>query len=289
MTLDRLNFLLERLVWDAPRSPVSPECLGIEAILRILDSPERIEAAELEHLTKCLACQRAVRLARRERALIEAPVDEEQLGEAAVAPPGGDAEPGRPIPAQRTIKLRPWLSRVPVAAGIAAALLIAVGVTLWSSYDPSRSRRQELLGPISGTFKADDLTRAGQKPERRYVVEINLRTDAYVTFIYLDSARKPKLPSDAQAIAHWCPAGQRITQAVKITNDPPGRQWLAAVASKKEFSPFGLRDKLQAAIGDLPAETPITELIARLEGRLHELGSFEFQGIAFDVPADSAR
>jgi hypothetical protein len=241
--------------------------------------------AELEHVTRCPSCQRALRLTRRERELIETPLAEDEASTVPV--PGGDTRgrADRLSPALRRTKLLPWFGRRPVAVGIAAAVVIAVGVGLWSHYDRARPHALALLGTVSGRIETD-VTRSDERPERRYVVTLDLTMDAYITFIYLDDHGKLQLPRDVNAVAEKHTAGQRVAYGVTVTNDPPGPQWLVAVASRKEFNPFELLAKLQPAIADLPAGTPIPELAARLENRLRELGEFEFRGLPFEVPAD---
>lgn len=283
MKPDRIDFLLEQLVLDTPPGPVSAECLGINRLLAILDSPEQIAPAELEHVTRCPACQRALRLARRERELIEAPPADEEVGTGPARGSDARGKGERRSPAPRTIKLPPWLGRRPVAAGIAAAVVIAVGVGLWSHYGHARPQAPALLETISGRIETG-VTRGDERPERRYVVTIDLTMDAHITFIYLDYRGKLQLPRDVEATARRYTAGQRVAYGVTVTDDPPGPQWLAAVASRKEFNPFELLAKLQSAIADLPTGTPIPELVARLESRLRKLDGFEFRGMTFEVP-----
>jgi len=282
---DRLDYLLEQLVLDAPPGPVSAECLGVDRLLAILDSPEQIAPAELEHVTQCPSCQRALRLARRERGLIEAPPADEEAGTGTAPSSDTRDRADRLSPAPRTIRLLPWLGRRPVIAGIAAAVVMAVGVGLWSHYGRTRPQAPALLGAISGKIETD-VTRSDEKPERRYVVTLDLTMDAYMTFIYLDYRGKLQLPRDVEATARKYTVSQRVAYSVIVTDDPPGPQWLAAVASRKEFNPFELLAKLQPVITDVPTGTPIPELVARLESPLHELDEFEFRGMPFEVPAN---
>lgn len=291
MRPDRLDALLQQHVWDGPREPVSAECLGISAILRILDHPEDIKPNELDHLTECPACQRAVVLARREREIIETPWSNEfdlpeDEDEQRVAARAG-TEPDRP----RTIKLSPWLTGLPARAGIAAAVVLAVGAGWWLIQ--GRSTEVALLGPISGQFvlepatRSRDATRSSEQQEK-YAVSVDLNAPAYITFLYLDHTRKLKLPSDAEKQAAKFPAGPRRFEVTITADDPPGPQWITAIASETPFDPFRLRDELQGVIAGFSDGTPVGDLIEPLERALGERREFSFRSHSFEVPPADA-
>jgi hypothetical protein len=237
---------------SGPGGPPSADCLDIRAVLNLIDHPEQADDQELKHLAACQRCQRAVALARRHRALLEAP-----WGKAADA--------------------RRWVGRAVAVLGVAALVVIAVGVNWWLLREP------ELFGQMRGRFEVLGVTRAEEPPERKYTVTVELTADAYVTFLYLDHTRKLQLPQDASRHAVRLGAGPRPF-SVTVTHDPPGPQWIAAVASESAFDPFTLRDELQASIEPLSEQAPFDNILQRLEQELRERRGLRFRGHRFEVP-----
>lgn len=281
MKPDKLDSLLRRAVMDGPREPSSPECLDVRAILRLLDRPEGARAEEVQHLATCRYCQRAAALARRDREILEAPWSDEEVADdsadsdAAATTPQGDA-----VVPPRMIRLRRWLTAWPAAAGIAAVVVLAVGLSWWLTSGVS----PELLGPVTGEFKRFSGTRSGDRPPREYGVEVELKAPAYLTWLYVDATRKLKLPSDATEQAERRPAGRPPFYVTLTADEKPGPQWIAAVGSDTQFNPLALRGELQEVIDALPGEVPFDDLIDRLEQALGERGQLAFRGHRFEVP-----
>jgi hypothetical protein len=77
-----LEDLLERYVWNGPRSPQSPECFGLDprTLVRFIDSPDQVDESDLKHLETCAYCLRSIFLFKRDREFIEAPLTAEEMG-----------------------------------------------------------------------------------------------------------------------------------------------------------------------------------------------------------------
>jgi hypothetical protein len=281
MTQERLEFLLRHTVTSGPLAPRSLECLGAHAILRLLDRPDQAQPEELQHLARCSFCQHAVALARRHRRVLDAPWTDDEVpstdsGRAGVVGPATTDQIAAPPP---IIKLRPWLIRVPAVAGIAAVVVIALWLGWW------RTRERDLLGPILGRFEVASVTRGEERPRRRYVVTIELKSGAYLTFLYLDHTGKLQLARDATDHAELRSAGTQPPFWVDVTNDPSGWQWIAAVASAKPFSPKVLCAELQRVLAAPREASSFDERIDRVERALQERGELSFRGQRFEVQA----
>lgn len=283
MEPERLESLLRQAVMRGPTAPLTPECLDIHTILALLDRPADVRQEDLEHLTACRYCQRAVALARRDREILDAPWSEESEDAVAAAPAdagvSGLEEPSaaRMPPTKRSW----WFGGLPAWAGMAAVLVAAVGVGWWLTQE------RELLGPIAGEFQWVGVTRADEQPELRYNVTVELKSAAHLTWLYLDHTRQLQLPPDAAEQVEKFPAGPRPFD-VTVTSDPPGPQWIAAVASEESFNPPALRDELQAMIDALPDEASFDELIERLEQALRDRPDLSFRAHGFQVPAPNS-
>lgn len=267
-----------------PTAPLTSECLGIRTILALLDHPEEVSQEDVEHLSKCRYCQRAVALARRDLEIIDAPWSEE-LGDAVGAAPAGAGVSGveKPEPDRPPTAGRRWrFGGLPAWAGMAAVLVVAVGVGWWLTQEG------ELLGPLTGEFKWAAVTRAGEQPDRQYHVTVELESPAHLTWLYLDHTRKLQPPRDAAQRTEEFPAGAHAFH-VTVTGDPPGHQWIAAVASDGPFNPFELRDDLQQEIGNLPEGAPFGALIEQLEEALRERPGLSFSSHRFEVPGSEGR
>ncbi len=254
MQQQRLESLLERLVMKGPREPLSAECLGIKAIIGLLDRPDEVRTADLQHVTSCAYCQRAIALARRERSILDA-----------------NPSPG-------PIILPPWFTAV---SAMAAMVVVAVGVRLWLTPDTS-----PLLGAMNGSFQPVARVRSAEEAKTEYRVEVELIQPAYLIFLYLDRTRKLKLPDDTPVLTERFPVGPQSMDHIDVTKDPPGLQWIAAVASESEFNPFELRDELQEAINAMPDEAPFERLADRLREAMDERPNVSFRTHLFEVPAD---
>jgi len=283
MNTDRLQSLLRQSVREGRRQKASPECLGVRSILGMLDDPASARREDVQHLACCPACQWAVALARSDRETVEAPWSAEPIDVDATATPGSAGVAGEKAAGWTPpINLRPWLARTSFVAAIAAVLAVAVGLAWWRAQDP------RLLGPVTGQLSAVGVTRADQPAARRYQVSCDLQHDAYMTFLYLDHTRRLQLPEEVAVEAPRWPAGP-VTFHVTVTNDPPGPQWIAAIASGDVFQPSVLRDELQNTIQTLPNDTPFDELVHRLEQELSRRNHLSSRGHSFDVPPPDGR
>ena len=289
---EKLNSLLRKLVARGPWQAASPACLGVRAILRLLNRPEKASPEELRHLAECGYCQRAVALARRERKIVEAPWSDEALATDFTEPGHAEEAPARlrgvssPI-----IKLGRQLVRWPAITGIAAAVVLAVGLSWWlTSAGPGTvaPARPELLGEIGGDWAPVRATRGDEKPKREYVVHVELDAPAYLTWLYLDWTRQLQLPKGARQEVVQAPAEPQQFEVTLGLDEPPGPQWIAAVASEQPFDAFELRGELQAVVDDLPKEAPFDDAVARLKEALREHEALTFRSHRFMVPADEA-
>ena len=161
-------------------------------------------------------------------------------------------------------------------------MTLAVGLSWWLT------RERELLGPISGQFVAASIVRGDAQPEKRYVVTTELNGDAYLTFLYLDHTRVLKLPPDATEQATRLSAGPRRF-TVTLADDPPGPQWIGAVAKEEPFNPSALRDELKIAIDNMSTATSFEHLVDRLESALRGRPELSFRGHRFEVAAADPR
>jgi hypothetical protein len=266
---------LQQYVRVGPREPVSPDCLDIHAILRLLDRPETAPAKTQVHLAQCRACQRAVLLAREERELLEAAWADENA-DASDALEDLDAECDAQMADVRNIVLYRWLRSLPVRAGIAAVLLLAIGLAWWVTRD------QSVLGPVVGEFMPSPDLRDGEAPIRQYRVTVELKSRAYVTFLYLDHtgtlsplAEPPEQTSTS--------AAKKYEFWVDVTKDPPGPQWIAALAAEEPFDALALREQLQGVIDDRSA-TRFSDKVNALEEALRRRAHLSFRGHQFNVP-----
>lgn len=106
---------------------------------------------------------------------------------------------------------------------------------------------------------------------------------AHVVWLYLDYSRRLKLPSEVQQEAPWGPPGEHQSH-VTITDDPPGKQWIVVVASRRAFDAAALRDELQAVVDGSPPGTALPDLIPLLEQALAAHPDLDFRGHSFEVP-----
>ena len=143
MKSQRLESLLREAVMGGSREPPSAECLGVTAVFRLLDAPGDAHANDLQHLITCHHCQQAVALAKRERDVVDAPWVEEAPGlEAAVGDMRLAEQHAQAVSKSRTIKLPRLPAGLFALSGIAAAVVVAVGVG-WLSPDVRTP-----LGPV---------------------------------------------------------------------------------------------------------------------------------------------
>lgn len=287
MQIEKLESLLRRAAMSGPRTPMAPECLDAGAIWLLLDQPKDVPMDDLRHVATCGYCRRAIALARQHRDCVDAPWEGEGDAEADSADAvGGDvaslAEQSSTRP--RVLKLRRWLAIHPRAIGMAAVVILAVGVT-WLMV-PAPARHPDMLGSITGRFVLGDVVRGGHAPRKEYRVEVELKSPGYVTWLYLDFSRRLKLPTDQEAEAIFFPAGTH-GYAVTVTDDPPGQQWIGAIASEAVFDAFTVRDDLQRVIDATPTDTPFSTIVARLERSLRDRPGFAFNGRTFEIYADT--
>ncbi len=290
MSAKTLDSLLSELMLTGPRAPVSAECLPIRTILQLLDQPEKTAPQDAKHLITCLACQRAVVLARRERPALEALWSDKPEGEVqADARVSGTGRERGPTPARHpTISLARLFRWRPTIAGIAALLVITCGLSWWLAEQRTPrtgGARPALFGSMRGEFRIDSAARGEGAAERKYVVTAELKSEAYLTYLYLDHTRKLQLPSDATDTAEQCRPGPQRRFSVTVTNDPPGWEWIAAVASDKTFDPIALQIELAGELKVLPDDAPITEMMDQLERALRARPQFSFRATRFAVPA----
>lgn len=270
MKPDELDSLLRQVVMDGPREPSSPECLDIHAILRLLDRPEEVPSEDLQHLANCRYCQRAVALARRDRDILESPWSEQEQA--------AGVQGAATVPRTFKVRRRPptWMA----ITGLAAVIALAVGLSWWAV------REQSLLGQITGGSVPSRITRSEQPQGRQYVVKVDLKRAVHLTWLYLDHSRKLQLPEGVTGQAEKHPPGTQSFHVTLAPDEPPGPQWIAAIASDKPFNPLALRDELQEPIQGLPEAAAFGNVVGELERRLRAHRELRFRSHWFVVPAD---
>jgi len=147
---------------------------------------------------------------------------------------------------------------------------------------------QTLEIEIGGDWAPVRATRGDEKPKREYVVHVELDAPAYLTWLYLDWTRQLQLPKGARQEVVQAPAEPQQFEVTLGLDEPPGPQWIAAVASEQPFDAFELRGELQAVVDDLPKEAPFDDAVARLKEALREHEALTFRSHRFMVPADEA-
>jgi hypothetical protein len=286
-----MESLLRQAVMQGPKAPLTPKCLGIRAILTLLDHPADVRQEDLRHLAGCRYCQRAVALARRERGILDASWPE-QADDVGSAPPdaGPIEQKAEPAAVPRPIKLHRWLTGLPALAGIAAMVVVVVGVGWWLTRDrPTQivAVAPDLLGDISGEFPPPPVTRGGEpRPgKRKYEVSVELKTPAHLASLYIGPDRTLKLMLDDNKWAESQGQVGSYKWPVTFVDDESGPQWIVVLASKDPINRTGLRDELRVMIDALPKDASFDEIIGRLEQVLKGRREFSFRGHRFEVPA----